>query len=105
MTKYRLNNAETRTVAINHVAKTKMINGRPIVTYSNYIRLIPGEVYQTDDEAMLSFFRQYKVKIRYTAEAERALQEAGVPYDTELCPTCGGRIKKLVYRQVEVLDE
>lgn len=105
MTKYKLNNAETRIVAINHVAKTKIINGKPIVTYSNYIRLSPGEVYETDDEAMLNFFRAYKTKVRYTKEIEQALRANDVPYELELCRSCGGKIKKIVYRQVEVLDE
>ena len=104
MTEYRLNKAEKVSVTINNVAKTKVINGKSIVTYSNYIRLAPNTVYKTDDEAMLIFFRAYKRKVRYTAEIERALQENGVPYEIEMCRSCGGKIKKISYRVVEVLD-
>ena len=104
MTKYRLNKAEKVSVTVNNVAKTKEINGKPIVTYSNYIRLAPNEVYKTDDEAMLNFFRQYKQKVRYTAEIERALKENNVPYDIEYCRSCGGKIKKISYHPIEVLD-
>ena len=104
MTEYRLNKAEKVSVTINNVAKTKVINGKSIVTYSNYIRLAPNTVYKTDDEAMLNFFRAYKHKVRYTAEIERALQESGVPYEIEMCRSCGGKIKKISYRVVEVLD-
>lgn len=104
MTEYRLNKAEKVSVTINNVAKTKVINGKSIVTYSNYIRLAPNTVYKTDDEAMLNFFRAYKRKVRYTAEIERALQENGVPYEIEMCRSCGGKIKKISYRVVEVLD-
>ena len=104
MTEYRLNKAEKVSVTINNVAKTKDINGKSIVTYSNYIRLAPNTVYKTDDEAMLNFFRAHKRKVRYTAEIERALQENGVPYEIEMCRSCGGKIKKISYRGVEVLD-
>ena len=104
MTEYRLNKAEKVSVTINNVAKTKDINGKSIVTYSNYIRLAPNTVYKTDDEAMLNFFRAYKRKVRYTAEIERALKENNVPYEIEMCRSCGGKIKKISYRVVEVLD-
>lgn len=104
MTEYRLNKAEKVSVTINNVAKTKVINGKSIVTYSNYIRLAPNTVYKTDDEAMLNFFRAYKRKVRYTAEIERALKENNVPYEIEMCRSCGGKIKKISYRVVEVLD-
>ena len=104
MAKYRLNKAEKVVVTINNVAKSKIINGRSVVTYSNYIRLVPGEVYETDDEAMLNFFRSYKRKVRYNAELERALIANGVPYETEYCKSCGGKIKKISYNPVEVID-
>ena len=105
MTKYRLNSAEKVQVRIDHVAKTKVVNNKPVVTYSNYINLVPGKTYETDDEAMLSFFRAYRRKVRYNAEIERALKECNVPYDIEYCRSCGGKIRKISYQVVEVLDE
>lgn len=104
MAKYRLNKAERLSVTINNVAKTKNINGKDIITYSNYIRLAPGETYQTDDEAMIAFFKAYKRKVRYNAELERALKENNVPYEIEFCKSCGGKVKKISYGVVEVLD-
>lgn len=104
MTEYRLNKAEKVSVTINNVAKTKVINGKSIVTYSNYIRLAPNTVYKTDDDAMLNFFRNYKRKVRYTADIERALKQNNVPYEIEFCRSCGGKVKKISYRVVEVLD-
>ena len=104
MTEYRLNKAEKVRVLINNVAKTKIINGKSIVTYSNYINLVPGVVYKTDDEAMMNFFRNYKRKVRYNAEVERALKENNVPYEIEMCRSCGGKIKKISYRPVEVIE-
>lgn len=105
MTKYRLNKAETKPITINNVASTKVINGRNVVTYSNYIRLIPNKLYETDDEAMLNFFRNYKVKVKATTGLEETLSRNGVSYEIEYCRTCGGRIKKIKYQLVEVLDE
>lgn len=104
MAKYKLNDAEKTVVSINNVAKSKIINGRTIVTYSNYIRLAPNKVYKTTDEAMLNFFRNYKRKVRYNAELERALEQNKVPYEIEYCKSCGGKIKKISYRPVEVIE-
>lgn len=104
MTKYRLNKAERVTTTINNVARTKIINGKPIVTWQNYIKLVPNTLYETDDEAMLNFFRAYKRKERYNPSLERALKENNVPYEVEMCRSCGGKIKKISYRVVEVLD-
>ena len=104
MTRYRLNKAEKVQYTVNNVAKTKVINGKSIVTYSNYMRLAPNTIYESDDEAMLTFFRNHKRKVRYNAELERALKENGVPYETEMCRSCGGRVKKISYHPIEVMD-
>lgn len=104
MTQYRLNKAEDVQVTINNVAKTKIINGKPIVTYSNYIRLAPNKVYETDDEAMLNFFRTYKRKVRYNAHLEEVLKANDVPYEIEYCRSCGGKVKKISYAVVEVME-
>lgn len=105
MAKYKLNNAEKVETTINNIAVTKVINGKKIVTYSNYIRLVPGKVYETDDEAMIEFFKSYKRKVRHTAGIEEALKSANVPYEIEYCRSCGGRVKKINYKVVEVFDE
>lgn len=104
MTKYKLNDAENVQVTINNVAKTKEINGKAIVTYSNYIRLAPNKVYETDDEAMLNFFRQYRRKVRYNSNLEEVLRLHDVPYEIEYCRSCGGRVKKISYAVVEVME-
>lgn len=103
--KYRLNKAEKVPITLYNVAKTKKINGKDIVTYSNYIRLIPNEEYETDDKAMIDWFKAYKRKVKYKTEIENALKGANVPYETEMCRSCGGRVKKIVYQVVEVFDE
>lgn len=104
MTQYKLNKAEDVPVTINNVAKTKLINGKPIVTYSNYIKLAPSKVYETDDQAMIDFFKSYKRKVRYNAHLEEVLKANGVPYEIERCRSCGGTVKKISYRVVEVME-
>ena len=102
MAKVRLNKAEKVPITINNIAKTKNFNGKSIVTYSNYLRLAPNEVHETKDKAMISFLKDYKVKIRYNAETERALKDNNVPYEVEYCKSCGGKVKKISYHPVEV---
>ena len=102
--KYRLNKAETVPVVLNNVAKTKQLTNKSIVTYSNIIRLEPGKVYQSDDEAMLNWFRNYKQKVRHSESLERLLKSNNVPYTIEFCKSCGGRIKKIYYQLVEVFE-
>lgn len=104
MTKYKLNKAENVQVTINNVAKTKVVNGKAIVTYNNFIRLAPNMVYETDDEAMLNFFRSYRRKVRYNATLEQTLKANNVPYEIEYCKSCGGKVKKISYAVVEVME-
>lgn len=102
---YRLNKAETVPVTLYHVAKSKVIGGKKRVTYDNFIRLAPGEEYETDDEAMLAWFSEHRRKVRWTEKIERTLKTHGVPYETEMCKSCGGKVKKISYQVVEVYDE
>lgn len=104
--KYRLNNAETTNQSLYYVPQTKMVNGQPKVVYErNRLTLVPHKVYETDDEAMLEYLKDYTVKIRYNAQTESALKQNGVPYRTEMCPSCSGKVKKIIYNLVEVFDE
>lgn len=104
MAKYKLNDAEKVQATINNVAKTKVINGRKVVSYSNFIKLTPGVEYETDDEALITFFKGYKRKVRYNSQLEQALKANNVPYEIEYCKSCGGKIKKISYHLVEVTE-
>ena len=104
MAKCRLNSAETLPNTINNVAVTKKVSGKDIVTYHNYVRLAPGEVYETDDPATIEFFKSYRRKVKHTNELEATLASSGVPYDIEYCKSCGGRVKKINY-QVVIVEE
>lgn len=103
--KYRLNKAEIVPIRLYNVAATKNVNGRNIVTYTNSIKLAPNEVYETEDEAMIQWFRDFgRRKVRYSKQLENTLKEAGVPYEIELCRSCGGKIQKISYQVVEVME-
>lgn len=105
MAKYRLNSAETLPNTINNVAVTKRVGNKEVVTYSNYVRLVPGKEYETDDPAMINFLKTYRRKVRHNDTLEANLASSGVPYDIEYCKSCGGRVKKINYQVVEVYDE
>lgn len=102
--KYRLNKAEKIPVTLYNVPKTKEINGREVVTYNNFIKLAPGEEYETDDEAMLNWFREHRRKVRYSKSVEESLSGSDVPYEIELCRSCGGKVRKISYQLVEVYE-
>lgn len=103
--KYRLSKAYTATHTIYNVAKTKTVGGRDIITYSNYMKLVPGEEYETDDPATIEFFRTHKEKLRHNPQAEKMFVDNHIPYEVEYCKSCGGRVKKIVFHPVEVYDE
>lgn len=103
--KFRLNSAETVPVTLYHVPKTKTVNGKSIISYNHYLRLVPGEEQMTDDEALLKYLREYKRKVKFNSSLESVLKTKGIPYETEFCKSCGGRVKKIKYQLVEVYDE
>lgn len=69
------------------------------------IRLKPGEVYETDDKKLIESLsvRGY-MKVPYNERLERKLKENGKDYTVELCKSCGGRVKKIKYHAVEILE-
>lgn len=103
MAKLKLVDAETRSFSLNGVPRTKVVNGKTIADYRNYIRIAPKEIYETDDELLVDYLTNYKRKVRYNAELERALKQSNVPYEIEMCRSCGGRVKKISYRPIEVV--
>lgn len=103
--KYRLNEVESLQATINHVAKTKVIGGREIVTYDNYITLVPNKVYTTDDRALFNSLINHREEVRWTQAIEDTLKRHGINYEIKHCPRCGGRVKKISYQLVEAVDE
>lgn len=97
---YRLIDIETQPVVLRMFPQT--VNGH--VSYSHFMRLEPGKTYETDDPAQITYLKEHKVKVRYNAEIERSLSDAGIPFEVIRCKSCGGRIRKIEYRNVEVIE-
>lgn len=98
---YRLISVETQPVTLRMFPKT--IRGH--VSYSHYQRLEPGKTYETDDEAQIDYLRSNTVKVRYNPAIEKTLKDAGVPYEIIRCKSCGGRVKKIEYANIEVIED
>lgn len=69
------------------------------------MRLMPGEVYETDDPKLIESLRiRGHVKVAYNEKLENRLKELGKDYTVELCKSCGGRVKKIKYHAVEIME-
>lgn len=75
------------------------------VTKYSYIVLDPGVEYELpEDDLFQKSIYGCKFKKPYTKDMENVLKTNNVPYEVELCKTCGGRVKKLVYNPLEVIE-
>lgn len=79
-------------------------NGKAV--YRNHT-LEPNTRYSThaDDDIFIAALKKSVLQVKYTPEREEALRMYGIPYEVELCKACGGKVKKLKYCPVEVIDE
>ena len=84
MAQYRLNVAETVPVTLYMMPITRQ--GK--VTYNNYLRLLKEKT-QT---------------VKYKESIENALKDANIDYEIEFCRSCGGRVKKIKYHLIEVIE-
>lgn len=66
--------------------------------------LTPGvtHVLPDDDPAFVNSVKTAITKKRYDEKIENRLKELGVPYEINLCKTCGGRKRFIEYHTVEV---
>lgn len=98
---YRLTSNEIIPITLRMFPKTT--NGH--VSYNHYQRLEPGKTYETTDPAQIEYLKEHKETVRYNKDIENALKKAKVPYEIELCKSCGGRVKKIKYSNVEVIED
>ena len=96
--------------AVDTVQKIN-INGVRLgkVTYGHKT-MYPGEKmtpeqygFENDDAALLVSLQSATVKKPYSAQTKAQLESLGVDVKEEMCQTCGGKAKKLVYCLVEVV--
>ena len=69
------------------------------------IRLVPGKKYKIpEDQTLLKELQNVTETEKYTEAKEAALKASNIPYETVYCKSCGGRVKKLKYHIVEVVE-
>lgn len=77
-------------------------------TYAKYgtMRLEPKTKYKTnDDELLINSLKKQVRKVMYNQEFENALKDGVTEYRVEVCGTCGGKKKHIIYNPVELFDE
>lgn len=71
----------------------------------SYVVLDPGVEYEMpEDSTFEASIRNCKFKKFYDRQMEEILIANNIPYKVEMCKSCGGRVKKLVYNPVEVIE-
>ena len=98
--KYRLISVETEPVTLRMFPQT--VKGH--VSYGHYICLYPGKTYETEDPAQIEYLKEHRERIRYNKGLEDLLKGANIPYEVIRCKSCGGRVKKIEYNNVEVIE-
>ena len=96
--KYKLIDAELVPITLYMVPVTK----GNLVTYNHYLRLEPGKVYETDDEAQIDYLKNKVTTVKYSKDLEDALE--GTDYEIKMCRSCSGRIKKIAYHPIEEVE-
>ncbi len=75
-----------------------------------HIKLYPNVDYSLDekeiygDETAIRSLKEATYRKPYTKALEEKLKLYGVSYEIDYCKACGGRVKKLVYHPVEVIE-
>lgn len=69
------------------------------------LRLEPGKKYEIPEKDILDQLVNAKKRVPYSARAEEKLLDAGVAYEKKQCKSCGGKVLKLEYNVVEVIDD
>ena len=69
-----------------------------------FVTIAPKKHYKLlSDEVMEQISQKFTEKRKYSDSLEKTLKDAGMPYEIVKCKTCGGRVKKLEYKTVEVV--
>lgn len=98
--KYKLNDVIT-TPSVFYVQQS---TGNGKVRWGS-IRLVPDKIYETDDKKLIeSLSVRGHMKVPYNESLENKLKDLGKEYTVELCKSCGGRVKKIKYHAVEILE-
>lgn len=85
--------------------KINCVYRRDYGMHYTYISLEPNKEYEfPDDEAFKQSILNSQFRKMYDPNMEKMLKAHNVPYKVESCKACGGRVKKLVYCPIEVVE-
>lgn len=71
-----------------------------------YVILDPKKKYAIpDDKILLESLKTKTIQKRYDSTMEALLKQADVPYEIKRCSSCGGRIQKLFYKPIVVVEK
>lgn len=65
--------------------------------------LHPGVVYGTDSDNVVEALKTLKIKLRPTDHLENILKDNDIEYQKVACKSCGGRVMKLEFSEVQIL--
>lgn len=74
------------------------------------VTVLPGKDYSLDNppisgnKEFIDSLRNYTIRKTYDARLEERLKYLGIEYKAEMCKSCGGRIKKLVYNPLVFVE-
>lgn len=101
MTQYKLIDAISAPVVLYRLAAKP----RNVITYDNHMRLEPKKVYvMPEDEVLAHSLTNYTEEKRYSAELEEALKACNADFEIKLCKSCGGKVRKIKYKVIEVIE-
>lgn len=72
--------------------------------------LKPNELYSLDEypvngeQNVIDQLKNYEIKKSRTPSLETQLKNMGIPYELKPCKSCGGMIKKIFYKPIEVIE-
>lgn len=74
--------------------------------YWKMAKLVAGEEYELEDnELFRKAVLEKTAQVTLTPELKKTLDAYHIPYEIKTCPSCGGRVKKAVYKICEVVKD
>lgn len=97
---FELKDSIKQSVTVNAVMD---VNG--IKTYG-FVLVVPGKRYALGtDPTLLSTLKAFSIESKYSPELVEQLKASGIEYDEHVCKSCGGRVKKLSYSPLEIVEK
>lgn len=101
MASYKLIDAISVPITLYNLASRP----KNIITYDNHMRLEPNKTYVLpDDEVLAKSLANYTTERKYTTELEQTLKDCNAEYEVKLCKSCGGKVRKIKYKVIEVIE-